>query len=317
MENRGLAMSDQQSNCPICKLEAQNVIKEFDAGERVTINCARCKRFTITRTAERIAEKRSLGYKLSAWIRELNENSKDVPEINSKTLDTLEKELPNYGPSEKQLKLLRAIEKASKYPGDHVDLHRYFDFPLAWASCDDELLYYILALNERKLVRPPLGTTVTLGNISFTLEITAEGWKFLEEQRNTVSTSHQAFIAMSFSDDMTSAWESAIRPAVLDEGYKPYRIDTEPHLERIDVKIMSEIQNSRFLVADVTNQKQGVYFEAGYALGLKMPVIWTCKKTDIKNAHFDTRQYNHILWTNEKDFKEQLFYFITVLIGKP
>jgi len=48
-----------------------------------------------------------------------------------------------------------------------------------------------------------------------------------------------------------------------------------------------------------------------------MPVIWTCKKTDIKNAHFDTRQYNHILWTNDNNLKEQLFYYITALIGKP
>lgn len=310
-------MSNQQTDCPICKLEAQDVIREFAYGERVTINCARCKRFTITRTAERMTENKNLSYKLSAWIRELNENSKTVPEIDSKILDTLEKDLPTYGPSEKQLKLLRAIEKASKYPGDHVDLHRYFDFPLAWATCGDELLYYLLALSERKLIRPPLGSKLNLGEIVFTVVITAEGWNFLEEKRNSITTSNQAFIAMSFSEDMTSVWEKAIRPAVSEAGYKPYRIDAEPHLDRIDVKIMSEIQNSRFLIADVTNQKQGVYFEAGYALGLKLPVIWTCKKADIINAHFDTRQYNHILWTNDNDLKEQLFYYITALIGKP
>jgi len=310
-------MTNQQSDCPICKLEAQDVLREFDYGERVTINCARCKRFTITRTAERMTEKRNLGYKLSAWIRELNEFSKDVPEIDSKTLETLEKDLPSYAPSEKQLKLLRAIEKTSKYPGDRVVLHRELDFPLAWATCGKELLYYLVALIERKLIRPPLGSKLNVGEITFAVEITAEGWNYLEEKRSTISTSSQAFIAMSFSDDMTSAWENAIRPAVSEAGFRPYRVDVEPHLERIDVKIMSEIQNSRFLIADVTNQKQGVYFEAGYALGLKMPVIWTCKKADIKNAHFDTRQYNHILWTNNSDLKEQLFYYITALIGKP
>ena len=49
-----------------------------------------------------------------------------------------------------------------------------------------------------------------------------------------------------------------------------------------------------------------MYFEAGFAMGLGRPVIWTCRKDDIDNAHFDTRQYNHIVWENEKELYEKL-----------
>ncbi len=84
----------------------------------------------------------------------------------------------------------------------------------------------------------------------------------------------------------------------------------------IDVKIMAEIKNSRFLVADVTQQNKGVYFEAGYALGLGLPVIWCIKEDDLKNVHFDTRQYNHITYKTEDELKEKLYDFVCAIIGK-
>jgi hypothetical protein len=37
-----------------------------------------------------------------------------------------------------------------------------------------------------------------------------------------------------------------------------------------------------------------VYFEAGVALGLGRPVIWTCREDDIARLPFDTRQFDMI-----------------------
>jgi nucleoside 2-deoxyribosyltransferase len=101
-------------------------------------------------------------------------------------------------------------------------------------------------------------------------------------------------------------------------GYKPYRIDHEEHVDRVDDKILSEIKRSKFIIADFTGQKHGVYFEAGYALGLGIPVIWICHEDEIKanKLHFDTRQFNHIGWTDENDLKEELINRIRVVIGE-
>jgi hypothetical protein len=41
-------------------------------------------------------------------------------------------------------------------------------------------------------------------------------------------------------------------------------------------------------------------------MGLGMPVIWTCREDDVDNLHFDTRQYNHIVWAEPADLKEKL-----------
>jgi len=75
--------------CPICKLDAEEV-RVWDSGERLTLECGRCGKFTITRTAATIAENKKLGPNLSAWIRERSETGGEVPEINSNTLKEVE-----------------------------------------------------------------------------------------------------------------------------------------------------------------------------------------------------------------------------------
>lgn len=59
------------------------------------------------------------------------------------------------------------------------------------------------------------------------------------------------------------------------------------HTDRIDDKILAEIRRSGLLVADFTGHRQGVYFEAGFALGLDVPVIWCCREDEIEKAHFE------------------------------
>jgi hypothetical protein len=52
-------------------------------------------------------------------------------------------------------------------------------------------------------------------------------------------------------------------------------------------------------------------------MGLGTPVIWTCRKDDIKNAHFDTRQYNHIIWSTAEELREALHLRIAATIVPP
>jgi hypothetical protein len=309
-------MADDKKPCPICKLAAQDVEWVSDYGERITINCARCHRFTITRTAEAIAENKDLGPKMSAWIRNRNEQGANVPEINSYSLDNIAEGIPEYSPREKQTILLQNMERRSQYPGYAVHVVPEFDVPLAWATAKEEFLYYLDSLIERGLLRRTDEKTHVHNDISLLVTITAAGWDYLEKYSQQIEERSQVFIAMSFSDDMRPIWENAIKPAIKRAGYKPYKVDVEPHIDRIDVKIIAEINNSRFVVADVTHQKHGVYFEAGYALGIGLPVIWCVRKEDLKNVHFDTRQYNHIVWENEENLKEQLYNFICAVIGK-
>ena len=121
---------------------------------------------------------------------------------------------------------------------------------------------------------------------------------------------------MSFHASMNAAWEDGIKPALESVGYRPHRVDMKPHLERIDAKIQADIKGSRFVVADVTRQPQGVYFEAGYAMGLRRLVVWTVKKNALSRVHFDTRQFNHIVWRDPADLQAQLKDTVVAVLGR-
>jgi len=310
-------MATQKESCPVCKLKSQEILEEADAGERITYKCSRCGgKYTITRTAEGMVERKNIGLKLSAWIRERNELGIHIPEINSASIDEIEQLLPDYNASDKQLLFLKSISRKSKFPGDSISLLPEIDYPLAWASAPEELLFYIRYLVERSLIARTDPEVREFGDESVSVEVTADGWDYLDEHKQRTIDLGQVFVAMSFSDSMKSVWEKAIKPAITGAGYKAYRVDIEPHIDRIDAKIVAEIRNSFFVVADVTEQKHGVYFEAGYALGMNLPVIWCVRKDDLAKVHFDTRQYNHIIWESTEELKEKLFDMICAIIGK-
>lgn len=45
-------------------------------------------------------------------------------------------------------------------------------------------------------------------------------------------------------------------------------IGSKEHSNKIDDEIIGEIRRSAFIVADFTGHRGGVYFEAGFAMGL-------------------------------------------------
>ena len=84
------------------------------------------------------------------------------------------------------------------------------------------------------------------------------------------------------------------------------RVDDIEYCGKIDDVILRMVDVARFVVADLALQRGGVYFEAGYALGRRIPVVWTCRKDDMSNRHFDVGQYNCIDWVGEVDLRIRL-----------
>ena len=74
------------------------------------------------------------------------------------------------------------------------------------------------------------------------------------------------------------------------------------NVDKIDDGIIVNIRESRFMVTDFTEQKQNVYYEAGFARGFGIRVISLCAEQEIdeKKLHFDTRQYKHIPWKTDQ-----------------
>jgi nucleoside 2-deoxyribosyltransferase len=306
------------NTCPVCKLQGPNVISKADTEEKSTYKCARCGKFTITHTVERMAGKKNLGPKICGWIRNLSELGMDIPEINTNSLAEIEQSIPDYNPSDKQYLFLRNIARKSHYPGDSVTLSPEFDYPLAWASAPQEILFYIRFLVERNLLAWTSNKEISLkpGSQSVSVAATARGWEYLEQYEQRAIELSQAFVAISFSESMKKVWQKAIKPAINEAGYKACRIDVEKHTDKINAKNIAEIKNSLFVVAEVTEHNRVVYFDAGYAMGRNLPVIWCVRKDDLHNVHFNTSQCNHVVWETTEELKEKLYDVICAVVGR-
>ena len=143
------------------------------------------------------------------------------------------------------------------------------------------------------------------------------------EEITTNPDSSQCFVAMWFDDSLDDVYEKGFSPAIQAAGYTPLRIDKDPGvIGKLDDAIIAAIRRSRFVVADFTHgddgARGGVYYEAGFAQGLDLPVIFTCRKDMMVNVHFDTNHFNHILWEweNPEDLREQLTDTIVAAIGQ-
>lgn len=137
-----------------------------------------------------------------------------------------------------------------------------------------------------------------------------------EKLTSRSTRSEKGFVAMWFEKELEPAYENGLQVGILNAGYDPVRVDRVEHVNRIDDEIIAHIRTASFVVADFTGHRGGVYFEAGYALGFDLPVIWSCRNDDMANLHFDIRQYNCIGWQTPEELAERLQRRIEATVGK-
>jgi hypothetical protein len=135
------------------------------------------------------------------------------------------------------------------------------------------------------------------------------------EALGTTGSGSQAFVAMWFDVSMSGAWLSGFEPGIKAAGFRPVRLDDKDYVGGITDEIMAEIRRSRFVVADYTGQRHNVYFEAGFALGLGLTVIPTCRADENDKLEFDIRHLNTLPWKSHTELAEALNKRIRAVIG--
>ena len=149
----------------------------------------------------------------------------------------------------------------------------------------------------------------------WSMRLTMEGWKRVAELKRQGAASSQAFVAMWFHETTHEAWANGLHKGIADAGYDPLRMDMKEHVNKICDEIIAEIRRSRFVVADYTGHRGGVYYEAGFASGLGLTVIPTCRKDEFNKLHFDVRQHNCIDWETPTELATRLQARIEAVIG--
>lgn len=299
--------------CFLCQSECK---RDYVQGERQLANyivaCERCGEYVITMDVELGPPDKFVAdrlYLLSAVTRHHWDRGErfwisrkildDRSEFESKVMSQCPR-----GVQEKVDTVLRFVAKQSDYPGSNLYVKRIMSDCIR-LYCKDyhEVLFYVKHLLQQHLLDavggsdPPSEIKVAVG-----------GWARLEELERPSMESKQAFVAMWFDKQLDSAYRDGILKLEEDTGFRMLRVDAKQFNDKICDHIVAEIRRSRFMIADVTRHRRAVYFEAGYAKGLGLEVIWTCREDHMKRAEriFDTRQYNHIVWTTPEDLRKKL-----------
>lgn len=102
-----------------------------------------------------------------------------------------------------------------------------------------------------------------------------------------------------------------IEKVIARAGGVAIRIDKEIPLDDIVSRIKKEIRSSSFVIADLTDERQSCYFEAGYAEALQRPIIYIASKQSIlkpgtpTKIHFDIHM-NVQFFTNHQELRSKL-----------
>ena len=322
--------------CPICSSPAkiQGNGKDYDNYSDYDIECFRCGKFNIImwkhvynmKMFKELEEIKQISKyqiaNISGWIRE--NQGIIIDKIKLKSLMTLK--TPTV--SEKADKIFKYLEK--EFPIAGLEIYYSFDdlckFRVinekdeeSWGIPDDLLpivgVGHIVSSEELQFIwKEYLIKTKKLISSERPRIITPAGWAYLESLRQANPESKKAFVAMWFEPEMEKIYDGFIAKAIKDAGYNPIQIGRKEHNDDINDAIIGEIRNSKFIVADFTGNRGGVYYEAGFAYGLNIPVIYTCKKDQLKNVHFDVNHRNIIDWKNGDDLYNKLLYKINSTI---
>ncbi len=290
--------------CELCGTLAEII---DSGGWGVQQRCPRCGEFRLTGTGMTTIRNipRPDKAKLSGWVRDQNILG-DIPELSDDRIRHLvASPMPSIGERADRL-LSYAIRKQKKL-GDTFTIIDPALVAVTYSGDEDELQYLVNYLCDEALIKP-----WGMGGIT---EITPAGHMRYEELQARQPASAQGFVAMWFDETMRDAYVDGFEVGVRDAGYDPLRVDSVEHVGKIDDEIISQIRRARFVVADFTGQRGGVYFEAGFALGLNLPVFWTCRRNQIDELHFDIRQFNCIDWTEPPELADRLQKRIEAVIG--
>lgn len=306
------------SACPVCGNKCTKLDHPNDSGNiEISIECERCGEYNISEKIMidlvdfiNISTNRKKA-DISSFLKE-----NQVFTINTNSFELI-KNTKTPPITYKVNRLIKIMEEKSEHIGQIIEIISA-DKEIqseTWSINEQEVNELVQYMVDKKLISDK---QLKILPIRVSCKLSVEGWSYIEELSKKDLKSTQGFVAMWFDASMTPIYDSIIAPAISQTGYNPHRVDRREHAGKVDDEIIAQIRRSKFVVADFTDHRGGVYYEAGFAHGLGLPVIMACREDHLDKLHFDIRQYNCILWNQENlvDFQERLKNRIEAILGR-
>jgi nucleoside 2-deoxyribosyltransferase len=133
------------------------------------------------------------------------------------------------------------------------------------------------------------------------VSLTLQGWQQHEAERRGKTAGNYGFVALRFGNAALDALlKETVKPAIrANIGYDLVDMRDVATAGVIDNIMRAQIRDAAFVLADLTDDNLGAYWEAGFAEGLGKPVIYLCEAAKFAEArtHFDTNHCTTVMWT--------------------
>lgn len=132
------------------------------------------------------------------------------------------------------------------------------------------------------------------------VDLTLDGWELYEQQKRGRTAGNYGFVALDFDNEELKAFLEAVSPMIEEAlGLQLRDMRGVAKAGVIDNIMREQIRGSAFVLADLTDENRGAYWEAGHAEGLGKPVIYICEREKFHKAktHFDTNHCTTITWS--------------------
>ena len=318
----------QFNSCFLCK----NEVEQQNIDDEMTYHCGVCGDVKITEEVTKFKSGllKEKGHLISGFLREKQLYTKETPLITTTNIKhILDSQYIPQGVIEKAYKLILWLGHNPKYPGQLIRVDLKHDYPICYCETIKEFPHIIKFLQDSGFI--------SRHRHEFVYELTMCGWEKYLSLKESLPSEKNCFVARWFTPEMDKVYDKAIKPAIelqedheIPTGFKAVDIGKVHHTNDINNEIIAQIKNSKFMVCDLTGYRGGVYFEAGFAMGLRKEVIFTCREDWIKRSplyedqsgehkikklydkkgkghkivkegiHFDIEHRKHIKWSEDK-----------------
>lgn len=291
-------------NCPVCRTPLLAESPNPGGRDATLFSCPRCGRFLLTGSLiedlpHTLSTVPDAAAKLSHALRRAQEVNTEVLFSTATIEEVLQRPLPR--PQEQADLLVRWLALNLPGPGELVEISPATHGGIVGAKSDSGFALVLDHLFAVGLLTGHQYKTIgAQGNAQATLSF--HGWAYYESLAKGSVAYRKAFMAMKFGDpSLEKILSDVFKPAARKAGFDLFKLNDVPKAGLIDDRLRVEIQSSDFLVADLTHDNLGAYWEAGYAEGLGKPVIYTCERSKFEatKTHFDTNHHLTIVWDTE------------------
>lgn len=246
-------------------------------------------------------KKRDMLHVISAYIREQTDCDEKVM-LSIDDLDSIvnSPKIP-VSIEDKGNRLLQYLYRHAEGPEEPVVIQPLSSsYNLTYSPNLQELVYIIDKLiNEQLLIREGM-----------TFKLTEKGW-------NEAATSaggkklKPCLILISDDEGARIEWQEKLLPKIEQCGYLPRLIahSTAQNGEKYELQ---QIADSKLIIADLTGLSPEVYFSAGYALGLNIPVIWTVQSNSADKLFIQIQDVRPLVWDTADELAVILQQRLTV-----